>query len=273
MRRLRARDPASYARVKQLLEAPMLVLALVFAVALLWPLAADVSADTRATLEGIQWFVWAAFVVEYLVLLWTAPDRLHMVRTHVLDLIIIVLPFLRPLRLLRLLTVFTRAGVATHRLTGRPGFRGFLLVALGVVVAAAGGVYAFEAGRPAANIDTFPEAMWWALVTSTTVGYGDYTPVTAEGRAIATVLMLVGVGVFGVVTANLAAFFVESADGHEEALADKVDALRVQVAELEARLVAVPAGDPGAHDVSGPGADPPAAPSGEGADAGPEGEG
>lgn len=110
-------------------------------------------------------------------------------------------------------------------------------------------------------------------MTSTTVGYGDYTPVTAEGRAIATVLMLVGVGVFGVVTANLAAFFVESADDHEEALADKVDALRVQVAELEARLVAAPAGEPGAQDVSGPGADPPTPAGGEGGDAGPDGQG
>lgn len=241
MRRLRAREAESYHAAQQLLEAPMLALSVVFAVALLYPLVQPISDETHQVLEAVQWLIWSAFVAEYLLLLWLAPDRWHMVRTHVLDLVIIVLPFLRPLRLLRLLTVFSRAGVATRRLTGRPGFRGFLLVALGVVVAGAAGVFAFERGQPGANIETFPEALWWALVTSTTVGYGDYTPVTMQGRAVAVVLMLVGVGVFGVVTANLAAFFVETGEDGDAAdaaagLERKVDELTAQVASLRAQL-------------------------------------
>jgi voltage-gated potassium channel len=55
--------------------------------------------------------------------------------------------------------------------------------------------------RPGATITTFRDDIWWAIVTTTTVGYGDYTPVTAEGRVIATVVMIVGVGLIGTVSA------------------------------------------------------------------------
>lgn len=229
---LRARDAEAYERFRKAAEWPMLALSVVFAVALVVPLVAEVAATTRATLETVMWFIWAAFVFEYLALFYLAPDRVHMVRTHVLDLVVIVVPFLRPLRilrLLRLLSVLGRAGVAFRRISTRPGFRSFLLVALGVIVAAAGALYAVEHGQPEANIHSFGDALWWAVVTSTTVGYGDHFPVTDEGRAVAVVLMLVGIAVFGVVTANIAAYFVEESN-------DDTEELKTRLARIEELL-------------------------------------
>ena len=65
-----------------------------------------------------------------------------------------------------------------------------------------------EHDAPDATITTLRSAMWWAFVTTTTVGYGDYTPVTQVGRAIATVVMTVGIGLIGTVSATVAAWFV-----------------------------------------------------------------
>jgi voltage-gated potassium channel len=62
---------------------------------------------------------------------------------------------------------------------------------------------------PKSNIKTAEDALWWAYVTITTVGYGDRFPVTMEGRAIATILMTAGVGLFGIFSGLLASWFVK----------------------------------------------------------------
>jgi voltage-gated potassium channel len=62
---------------------------------------------------------------------------------------------------------------------------------------------------PNSNIKTAEDALWWAYVTFTTVGYGDKFPVTTEGRIIAALLMTVGVGLFGTFTAYVASWFIE----------------------------------------------------------------
>jgi voltage-gated potassium channel len=74
-----------------------------------------------------------------------------------------------------------------------------------------------ERSNPDANITTFGDALWWACTTITTVGYGDFFPVTAQGRLIAVALMIAGITMLGVVTAALASWFIERL-GHVEAL-------------------------------------------------------
>lgn len=82
---------------------------------------------------------------------------------------------------------------------------------------------------PESNIKTLSDALWWAFATVTTVGYGDRYPVTPEGRLIAAVLMTVGVGLFGTMTAGIAAFFLES---DRDGLQQEIAALREDIQQL-----------------------------------------
>jgi voltage-gated potassium channel len=83
-----------------------------------------------------------------------------------------------------------------------------LIVALILVFTISLLVLKAEQGNPHANITTYPIAVWWAFVTITTVGYGDYTPVTALGRILALILMFAGLGIIGVLSSYLASTFI-----------------------------------------------------------------
>jgi hypothetical protein len=121
-----------------------------------------------------------------------------------------------------------------------------------------------EQAAPKANITTFGDAVWWAVSTITTVGYGDHYSVTAAGRAVGIVLMIAGVGIFGVVAASAAAWFI-SADREQDrrqqadqvaTLTAEITTLRHAVSELSARLPGQPvplAGDGAGHHLIRPG--------------------
>ena len=135
---------------------------------------------------------------------------------HPLSLIFVLLPLLRPLRLLR---VVAHSNVFQH--SAGTAFRARVLVYLTgaatlVTYLAALAVFQAERGAPNANITSFGDSFWWAAVTITTVGYGDYTPVTLRGRYVATALMLGGVGVVGVLTATLSSWIVQRVSQLEE---------------------------------------------------------
>ena len=106
---------------------------------------------------------------------------------------------------------------------------------LGLVLIAATVVTASEQGHE--TVDGFLDAIWWSIVTVTTVGYGDVTPVTAVGRIVATVLMFGGIGLFGALTANFASFIVRSdnrasVDVNQQLL-EEVRSMRSQIGGLE----------------------------------------
>lgn len=85
---------------------------------------------------------------------------------------------------------------------------------------------------PEANIKTAGDALWWAFVTITTVGYGDRFPVTHEGRILAGILMICGVGMFGTFTGCVASWFMPSAERQE----DEIAALRAELREIKEML-------------------------------------
>lgn len=205
----------------------MAILALILGVLLLIPLVFDVSDSTENALDAIGWIIWGVFVVEYLLLLWVSDNRWQMVKSHPLELLLILIPILRPLRLLHLLRALAGVGVGMRTMRGvasRSGLQWYLVFTLLVVVAGASLTLAAERQVDDAEITTFADALWWAVVTCTTVGYGDFAPVSPAGRGVAVALMLLGVSLVSVVTANIASFMVEQET--EAELADVMNELR-----------------------------------------------
>ena len=86
------------------------------------------------------------------------------------------------------------------------------------------------------SVNTYGDALYWAASTATTVGYGDVTPVTAEGRVIAGLLVFVGIGLIGFLSARLTARWLQADDG-DAALGTRIAALEDQIAMLREVLV------------------------------------
>jgi len=218
-------------------DVPLMVAALAFLAAYAIPiLKPDLPSWAAATCIAAVATAWALFVVDYVVRLRLAPDRRTYVRKHVLDLLVIALPLLRPLRLLRLLVVFS---VLNRRIGGR--LRGRLAVYTGgtaalLALCAALGVLSAERGHDGANINSFGDSIWWAITTMTTVGYGDRYPVTGLGRAIAAMLMVGGIALLGVVTATLASWLIEAVEADQQETYDMKNEIRTLHRKLDQLL-------------------------------------
>ena len=221
-------------------EWPLTGAAVVFLGAYAWEVLTNAQGGTKEAAELMIDAVWALFGVDYLVRLTLAPSRGRWFLRHLPDLAIIVLPFLRPLRLLRLVTLVSimqrSAGTA---LRGRITLYTVGSAALLILTSALASLDA-ERHEPGSSIRTFGQALWWALTTFTTVGYGDTFPVSREGRFIAALLMIGGVALAGVVTATLASWIVSLVDEEnaeqEAATQAQVAALQQQVDELSERI-------------------------------------
>ncbi|MFF4831527.1 potassium channel family protein [Streptomyces sp. NPDC001315] len=236
-------EQSAQARWEQRTQRPLLALAVLFAVAYAVPIV-DSSAghSLTAACTMTEWVVWGAFAADYLVRLATAPHRREFVRTHWLDLCAVVLPILQPLRLLRLVATLTLVG-RRARMASQIRLTTYVAGAVvGLLMFGSLAVLSVERESPNGNIRTLGDAVWWSFTTMTTVGYGDHAPTTGLGRMLAVGLMLSGIALLGVVTANIAAWFIarfEKDDVEErrqteaiEKLAEEVRALREEVAEL-----------------------------------------
>ncbi|NHC21579.1 two pore domain potassium channel family protein [Nocardioides sp. IC4_145] len=190
-------------------EIPLILLALAFLGAYACPvLDPRLNPDLETLLTAVSWAVWVAFAVDLVVRLFLADQRRRYATRHWYDVALVALPALRPLRLLRLLAlvrILDRS--AASSLAGRVLV--YVAAAAGMAVGlGALAVLDAEQDHPSANITTFGDALWWACTTVTTVGYGDRFPVTGEGRVVAVVLMLVGIGLVGAVTASVATWIL-----------------------------------------------------------------
>lgn len=237
-------DPDSaYRRFERAIEWPMLVLSIIFVGLLIVP---EVTGIDRTSVEVAMGLIWAAFAMEVLTLAYLAPSKRRMLREHWLDVLIVAAPFLRPLRIARVLRVVRGGSAVGRTLVGisavvqRRGLQVYGLFTVLVIIGGALLVYGLERDTDGSNITTVGDALWWAVVTTTTVGYGDHFPTSPDARAVAAVLMLVGIGLVGVVTANIAAFFVEEEQRSE------IAELRSQLDRIEAILT----GDDGGSDGS-----------------------
>jgi voltage-gated potassium channel len=249
----------AYARFTAATDLPMLILATLMLPVLIVPLAWHLHGGLAASFDVTSYLIWGAFVAEYLARLALAPDRWLFVRSSVLDLIVILVPFLRPLRVLRAFRLLRLARLAwlgswavnavrgVARVLAHRGFHFVLLAVVVLVFVGAALELAFEAHAPGASIHSYGDGLWWAMVTITTVGYGDKAPVTPGGRGVAVVFMVTGVALFGLLTATISAYFAETG---KDSLGERIDGLRDQLGHVEA-LLAVLAAGPGGHGDAG----------------------
>jgi voltage-gated potassium channel len=205
-------------------------------VAYAWQIIGNLQGPVATITETIITVTWVIFLVDYVVNLALAERRWHWFRTHLFDLMVVALPILRPLRLLRLVTL-----LSVLQRTAGAAFRGRVVVYVAgasilLVSVAALAVLDSERSVPGASITTFPEALWWAFVTVTTVGYGDLSPITDQGRIIAVFLMLGGIALIGVITATLASWIVERVS---ESDAETEAATRGEIRQLGQQIEAL----------------------------------
>ncbi|MEV8105587.1 potassium channel family protein [Streptomyces sp. NPDC088135] len=202
--------PLRFRRWEQRTEVPLFGASLLFllgyAVRVLAPEDAEPWRNLALALVGATWLV---FAVDYAVRLRLSGLGHRFVRVHWLDTVVLLLPLLRPLRLIRVYT-------AVQRRRERPrlslyarviSYAGATALLLGFSAALA--VYHQEHRAPGATIRTFGDALWWACATLTTVGYGDAVPVTAGGRVVATGLMVCGLGLLGAVTGSFSSWLLQ----------------------------------------------------------------
>jgi voltage-gated potassium channel len=212
---------------------PLMVAAVIFLAAYALPvLDPDLPTWLLDLCRSLSWITWGIFVLDLVVRLTLADQRMRYLVRHWYDLLVIVLPLLRPLRLLRLIPLLS---VLNRR--AQTGLRGRVAIYMAggaslLAFVAAIAVLDVERSSPDANITDFGDAIWWAVTTMTTVGYGDHYPVTSVGRVVAFGLMLGGIALLGTVTATLASWLVESVQAEKEQAED----LQATVRRLEAKV-------------------------------------
>jgi voltage-gated potassium channel len=199
-------------------------LGVVFLVAFAAPIIQpNLQPETLMILERVQIAIWAIFALEFFIRFLKSPIKRHFLRRNLIDLIAIAIPFLRPLRALR---VISTAVLIVRRFEGGVRYKVSLqvgIVAVFIWFVSGLAVTQAERGINGANISSVREGWWWALTTMTTVGYGDHFPITVEGMLIGAALMLTGVSLLGTVSASIASWFVEKSNAIQEAVEDEME--------------------------------------------------
>jgi voltage-gated potassium channel len=196
-------------------------------------------------LRAADWAIWAIFLLEYAIEIAWAPSRLRYARRNWLSPLVILLSFpplpdlLAGARLARLVRLarFTRLAGVTLRGLAELRFvlarRGLLFVGATTLVLVLAGAAALEVVEPNTVKGGYFDGVWWAIVTASTVGYGDIAPSTLWGRVIAVVLMLGGIGLISTFSASVTTYFVgqqEAADLRE--MRERLARMEVMLEEL-----------------------------------------
>jgi voltage-gated potassium channel len=226
-------------------DSVLLVMGFVFLV--VWTLgtvAVDLPHPIPVLIGTLNALIWLAFVVDIVVRVTLARSSWRFVVKHPLDILSVLYPPLRPLKIL---AVFSNGSKVLRGQGAVTATKAVVLSAVLLIWIAAVAILGAERGVPGSNITNFGDALWWAIVTTTTVGYGDFYPVTLTGRIVSGALMVLGISLIGVVTASVAAWFVRlttaESDERDEAsiakneqeigrLHDKIDALEVKIDRL-----------------------------------------
>ena len=238
-------------RIERVTRYPMVVLGIAWLVIGITVLSDDVNGTSSTILVGALFVLWAILLLEYLVRLVVTPDRGGYVRRRWVEPATVLVPPFQGWHFVgieRTGLLFHEGALRVSSILKHHGLFRVLIAAAATLFIGAWLVLLFEEKAKGSNIHSYPDALWWAIVTVTTVGYGDRFPVSAGGRAVAVVLMLVGIGLIGVLTATVASVFIkehtdatkdELRKGHAD-LGQQLALISDRLADVERRLGATP---------------------------------
>lgn len=239
----RRRETAAYETYSRHAAYPLFALGLLFVIAFAITLTPDAPPTDKTFARIVIPLTWAAFAIDYAIGVAIAPNRLTFMRTHLIQGAALIFP---PLRLLLLFHIFHVLRTTPLRRGDRARTYVLYLTTLLLVFGAILVVY-FERKSPEANITSFGNALWWGGETVSTVGYGDFYPVTVGGRLVASVLFVNGVALLSVITAGLAQNFnVSDAAGSSSAPAASATAASATAPAASAPAAPPAAGPPAA---------------------------
>jgi voltage-gated potassium channel len=206
------------ARVEKFLTFPTLLTVVVLLGLLLLPLTVDLDRAQLALVWQAQIATGFLFVLEYLARLLIAREKMRFVQSNVIDTAVAVsslmlplvpdLRFLLALRVLSAVSLILEVGKDIQHIFRVKNIPYAVIGATLVVVVTGLLEYHYENPAKGSNINSLQDGLWWAVVTMSTVGYGDKYPITTEGRAIAIVLMMLGPVFLGILYAGLTTMFM-----------------------------------------------------------------
>jgi voltage-gated potassium channel len=228
------------ARIEELTRFPLTVLGVVWLVLSIVVLTSSQHQGVSALFVGLLFGTWLIFLVEYVVRLFVTPDTKGYVRRRWAEPLTVLLPVLQGWHLYgveRVCLEIREFELRIETILKHHSLFRVLIAAVGTIFVGAWLVLLFESHVAGHNIKDYPDALWWAIVTVTTVGYGDKFPLSEGGRVVATVLMLVGIGLIGVLTATVASVFVkEHTDANKDEVRRSHDNIGQQLAVISGRL-------------------------------------
>ena len=213
--------------------------------------------ETRRLLTLIDTLICIVFIVHFVFNLITSEQKLTYIKEHWLEFVASI-PLIEPLRLLRFLQIFRvirmiriARSVLLPMLKQRiqTTMAGLLVFMILIVAGSSVAIFLIESNAANSNIKTAEDALWWGLITISTVGYGDYYPVTTWGRLVSSLLIISGVSLFGVIAGYIASSFSKAPEDTEnmpiwaekmlaqrnmqhQQLLDKVSSLEAEIVEL-----------------------------------------
>jgi voltage-gated potassium channel len=222
-------------------ERPLMVASLLFlavlCIPIIWPNVGRVGNDA---LNVANIAIWVVFAADYVVRLHLADSRWQHVRRHPVDLVVVVVPFFRPLRLLRLMSISGLVARRSRQSLFKDLTRFVCIATVAVWVLGAVMLLDFERDAPHSVVHNFADALWLSLGTLTAVPYGDVYPVSAVGKVLCGVMMILGLVLVGAVTAAIAAWMVTFVTGEAEdaETTNKLDAMLSRLEAIEGHVVA-----------------------------------
>jgi voltage-gated potassium channel len=206
-------------RLENLLEYPMLGFTFLLIPVIAIPILYNPSPIWAAIYYWLDIGIWLAFYAEFFAKFAVSKDRVRTVRKNWFMIVILIAPALRPLRiislsrilrivrLLRLQSIINKLKGNTQRLVYNIEY--IVVTFLLLIISSAFIVWQLETLQ-GGSINTYGDALWWSIITITTVGYGDIIPATSEGKIVGGVLSLVGIILFMVIVAKITSIFIES---------------------------------------------------------------